>query len=216
MKKEIFQKKVRGKLELLNTSLGVSEKNKTDLEPFNNLLNIGEEKILSFINRKTKEEFFYEIYQLQFEEDRDILTSQIFLKKYNQIIKYLFSNYSKSSSMYSKMELFEEKLIKYNEISFNDIWKMCKDHECNYFLEKEEVKNLMRSFKKIYNKKANFLLTFDEFRIFLLHFSEAFFRKNPYEKSSLPLGNIFEEFLKHLYNVQLNKNCKIPVFSKCF
>ena len=222
MKDELSRKKLREKIELRNISLGVAEKNKMDID--RRLLIKKKDDSLEddrnfFLNGNSKKKLKpINFIRINLEEERDGLTSTLMLKKYNSVIRYLFSKYSNSTMLLGKTDLIEDQVSKYKQLSSPDIWKMLKDHDCHYYIHSEEFFEIIKTFNVKYfgSFRKDISLKYDDFCTFLLHFAEFFFLKFPFDKSVFPLGIFLEELLKYFRTARLYKGEKVPAYEFSF
>lgn len=76
------------------------------------------------------------------EEQRDQQAVTIALRHYNKGIKQLFGKYSNTAGARQKRELFDEKTS--DVITFPEVWKMCREHDLDGLVTREEVSALVR------------------------------------------------------------------------
>ena len=109
----------------------------------------------------------------------------------------------------------------------SDLWKLCKDHDCHYYINREEFYTFFRSFDSAYpiydqiesinNKKSKKFrqdLKYEDFCTFFLHFSEFFFSRNPFDKSAYPLGHLLEQLIDHFRSARLAKGDRVAIFEE--
>ncbi|CAK88326.1 unnamed protein product (macronuclear) [Paramecium tetraurelia] len=102
----------------------------------------------------------YEIWDLQFEEDRErYLVEQLF-RRYHKIFKYAFFKYANSGSKVGKPKDFDELKDQSDTINEAEFWAFLKDYELIFNVSKEQVRALLRSIAiqllKCKNELTNF------------------------------------------------------------
>ncbi|CAD8059186.1 unnamed protein product [Paramecium sonneborni] len=146
----------------------------------------------------------YEIWDLQFEEDRErYLVEQLF-RRYHKIFKYIFFKYANSGSKIGKPKDFDELKDQSDIINEAEVWAFLKDYELVFNVSKEQVKALLRSIAIQLMKSKNELTNFnyDGFKHIITQYACIIFtKKNRYVQPHVCV----ELMLQKMQQVTANK-----------
>ena len=84
------------------------------------------------------------MFQLDFEEERDLYAIRIFMRKYEKLWRHMFSKYANTGYAFKRDE-FSELQDKLHLINMSEIYKMLRDHNIGKeYISKDELGQLMR------------------------------------------------------------------------
>ena len=163
------------------------------------------EKNLSELRIK---EYFDRFLDLEYSEERDIVSTSITLKKFDKGLFFLFNKYtSPVKKKKNNKEYIERK------ISISEIWKMMLEHQINNYISKEEFTISIKYLNfKIFGKMQLNNFDFDGFCRFLIFISVFMFYKQNLGKIYKLLGSFLEDFLIYIHIHTKNKDIKNALY----
>ena len=156
------------------------------------------------------EAYFNRFPDLEYSEDRDIVSSSIVLNKYKKGLIFLFNKYTTPIKKKKNNQEYIER-----KISISEIWKLLFENNISNFISKEEI-TIGAKYLNLRNFGKMQINTFDyqDFCKFLLFLSVYLSYKQNTGKTYKIMGSFLEEFIIFFQNRSNNKEVRSAFFQE--